>query len=301
MSIRVEVEDIETTRSEKLLAGVLAVFVLVAGIWTYSRIDDFARVRIPVTYVPSGSDQIAIVRLDAAQERSAEATVERQRALENLELRRETYRTALEAGRPAEALASRYDLAQHRYEQASRHEAAARRSVDAAEANAEGAHARTNESAERQERLQAFLSVSLRGTFIFVVLTVGYLLLGRLRRRGSRYFPLTVSLVAAAAVLTLIMAADYVTDYVDPADLGPILLSITGGALTIGAFVLLQRYLRRRLPYRRVRHARCPFCGYPTRGNRFCEGCGRAVVAECTTCEADRRVGALRCGACGAS
>ncbi len=65
MSVRGEVEEIETTRSEKLLAVVLAVFVLVAGLWTYSRIDDFARHQFPVTYVPSPVDAPAVQRLNA--------------------------------------------------------------------------------------------------------------------------------------------------------------------------------------------------------------------------------------------
>jgi hypothetical protein len=77
-------------------------------------------------------------------------------------------------------------------------------------------------------------------------------------------------------------------------------LSLFGIALTLLAFVALQRYLARRLPLRRVRKRECPFCGYPVRGNRRCEGCGREVVAGCAACGADRRVGVLHCGACGA-
>ena len=71
--------------------------------------------------------------------------------------------------------------------------------------------------------------------------------------------------------------------------------------MTLLAFVGLQRYLEKRIPLRRVRKGECPFCGFPGRGGTHCEGCGRAVVAECRTCSAPRRVGAAHCGACGAA
>jgi hypothetical protein len=91
------------------------------------------------------------------------------------------------------------------------------------------------------------------------------------------------------------------TDYVDPLDLGILALSLFGVAVTVLAFELLQRYIDRRLPARRVRRGQCPFCGYPVRGNDACEGCGRDVVAPCARCSAPRRVGARHCGACGAA
>jgi hypothetical protein len=95
------------------------------------------------------------------------------------------------------------------------------------------------------------------------------------------------------------MAGDYITDYVDPLDFGPLVLALAGASLTLAAFAALQRYLARRVPFRRVRKRECPFCGFPVGPNEHCEGCGRAVVAECASCAAPRRVGTLHCGACG--
>ena len=43
MSARVDIEDVEATKSEKLLAVVLAVFLLIGGVWAYVKIDDYAR------------------------------------------------------------------------------------------------------------------------------------------------------------------------------------------------------------------------------------------------------------------
>jgi hypothetical protein len=95
------------------------------------------------------------------------------------------------------------------------------------------------------------------------------------------------------------MAGDYITDYVDPVALGPLVLALAGIVLTLLAFVALQRYLGRRVPIRRVRKRECPFCGFPVGENEHCEGCGRLVIAECATCAQPRRVGTLHCGACG--
>jgi hypothetical protein len=128
-----------------------------------------------------------------------------------------------------------------------------------------------------------------------------FALLARLRSKDSRYLPIGLAAVGFAAILALVMAGDYVTDYVDPLELGPLVLAIAGVGLTLVAFVALQRYLQKRIPHHRIRKGECPFCGFPGRSGPHCEGCGHAVVAECPACAEPRRIGALHCGACGAS
>jgi hypothetical protein len=51
MSARADVEEIQVTRTEKLLAVVLTAFLLIGGIWTYTRIDDL--VTHPATFAGS--------------------------------------------------------------------------------------------------------------------------------------------------------------------------------------------------------------------------------------------------------
>jgi len=301
MSTRVEVEDIQTTRSEKLLAVVLTIFLLIGGLWTYQRIDDEVREAVAVGEVrPSIEDQAAIDRLRQAQREAAAAARELGAARDNLELRREAYRTALDAGRSAPELERRYQDAQARFVRAQRDVQATRQAVAEAEPAARSAGDRISAEYERREDRRALLTFLFRFLLVTASLALGYWLLMRLRARGSRYFTVAVAVVAYAAILALVLATDYITDYVDPLDLGPLVLSLFGIVLTLLAFVALQRYLARRIPLRRVRKRECPFCGYPVRGNRRCEGCGRQVVADCAACGADRRVGVLHCGACGA-
>jgi hypothetical protein len=136
---------------------------------------------------------------------------------------------------------------------------------------------------------------------VVLLVAAAFLLVIGLHRRRSRYVPLGLGFAGFTAVLAFVMAGDYLTDYIDPLDLGILALSLFGAGVTVLAFFLLQRYLDRRLPFRRVRRGQCPFCGYPVRGNRACEGCGRDVVAPCARCSEPRRVGATHCGACGAA
>jgi branched-subunit amino acid ABC-type transport system permease component len=117
----------------------------------------------------------------------------------------------------------------------------------------------------------------------------------------SRWFPLAGSVVAFATIMTFVLTGDYVTDYFEPFDWGVAIVAAFGIAATLLAYLLLQRYLLRRVPQRRVRRGQCPFCGYSVGANMRCEGCGREVVAACASCEAPRRVGTAHCGACGAT
>jgi hypothetical protein len=86
---------------------------------------------------------------------------------------------------------------------------------------------------------------------------------------------------------------------VEFSEIGPLAISLASVVLTLGAFAALQRYLAQRIPGRRVRKGECPFCGFPARGGRHCEGCGRPVISECARCHEPRRVGTERCAACG--
>jgi hypothetical protein len=301
VSTRVDVEEIQTTTSEKLLAVVMTVFLLIGGVWTYQRIDDEVRDAVGVERVaPSAEDQAALDRLDSARERLSVATAARAAARDDLELDREAYRTALDAGQPAPGLAREYVQAQARFRRAQREVQTAQQAVVAAQPAADRANQRIENEYEQRRDRQALFTFLLRFALVAASLGLGYTLLARLRRRGSRYFTVAVAVVAYAAILAFVLAADYITDYVDPLELGPLVLSLFGIVLTLLSFAVLQRYLARRLPLRRVRKRECPFCGYPVRGNRRCEGCGREVVAGCAACGEPRRVGVLHCGTCGA-
>ncbi|HST70391.1 MAG TPA: zinc ribbon domain-containing protein [Solirubrobacterales bacterium] len=299
-------EEIETTGGEKLLAVVLGIFILIGAGWAYDRIDHIDR--------PAGSQAPQVTREDrAALEKGGDkraarivATRRHTQAVEAMELRREAYRTALDAGEPAEELRQRYLDAQAELAAATATLRNAKRAEQDAAPAAAGAQRRIDQTraaaAQRyddERRSHDRLVFVLRLAFVLALLAGSYKLLSRLRNRNSRYLPAAFALTFAAALLALGMAAEYAGNYIEFSSVGPLAISLAGIALTLAAFVALQRYLRRRVPLRRVRRGDCPFCGYPVRKGRHCEGCGREVVADCSTCHESRRVGAPRCAACG--
>jgi hypothetical protein len=296
----VDVEEIQTTKSEKLLAVVLAIFLLIGAVWTYQKLDNWVAESVaPVHVELSPADEAAIARSTSANQRLAAAQTQALAAQSNLELKREAYRTALDAGQPAKDLERQYEAAQAELAQAQNEASAAQAEVEAARPAAEAAYQRQQEMLQTKTDRHELIAFLLRLGLVVGLLGFGYWLLARLRRTHSRYFPVAFAVVGSAGVLALVMSADYVTDYVDPVALGPLVLAIAGVGLTLAAFAGLQRYLARRVPLRRVRKHECPFCGFPSGTTEHCEGCGRQVVAECATCAQPRRVGTLHCGACG--
>jgi hypothetical protein len=294
-----DVEDLQATRTEKLLAVVLTAFLLLGGIWTYTRIDDLVRNHVHVpTATLAGSP--AIAREQAAQQRVFRAQSRTGQTFQELELRREAYRTALEAHKPAQRLERAYNTAQANYVDAKRELAAARR--DAAAAAPAAAQARRSAESgvaaalHRQAR-DAFL---WRLGLVLASIVLAFALLGYLRRRQTRWFPLAGSAVGFATIFAFVLAGDYVTDYFDPFDWGIAVVALIGIAATLVAYWTLQRYLLRRIRQRRVRRSQCTFCGYPVGVGPHCEGCGREVIAPCIVCEAPRRIGTAYCGVCGA-
>jgi len=293
--VDIDRDEIEVTRGEKVLALMLAAFVFVGLIWGYDKLD--VRGGPYGLEAVSAADQAAIDRALNAEADLGQAQATRVRALEDLELRREAYRTALDAGQPAQSLERQYREAQRSLARSEQIEQRARARVRASAAAADEARRRATASSDEQRRDDAQITFLLRVGYALLALGLAYALL--LALRGSRYFTIALACVGAAAALSLTVAADYVEDYVEWQQAGPLVLSIAGIALTLAALWALQRYLQRRIPVRRVRKGECPFCGFPVRANARCEGCGRQVLAPCSTCGEPRRVGVAHCGTCG--
>jgi hypothetical protein len=309
MTTRVDAEEIETTKGEKLLATVLTVFLLIGLLWIYFHVDIDREYgyAFPEQHV-AAADRAALDRHDRALNALRSAQSREAAARRRLVDRREAYRTALDAGRKDPALQRGYEAAQATVAAAAlRRRTATRTQIASAPAAREAERHIAAAGKREQARIDARRShderVSLmrRIVLVLVLLAASYVLLGRLRRRRSRYLPAAMAAVAAVALLALVMGVDYLTDYIEVTDLGVPVLSGVGVLMTLAAFVVLQRYLAKRIPERRVRKRECPFCGYPAGANRHCEGCGRDVIADCAVCSSPRRVGTSHCGACGAA
>jgi len=302
--------EIETSTAEKVLALVLAIFIAIGAIWTYEKLDEVAKPETSA-YLPNQAlvdrgELAAISRHREANRETAAAQRDRRAATRQLELRREAYRTALDAGEPAAALQAEYEEAQARFVAASRElesasgaEARTAPAAGAAEAHAEVLREDAAAEREDEETKHDRIVFLLRLTLLIAMLAISYRLLLRLRSRNSRYLPAALALIGATAVLAVTMAGDYTGSFIEFEEVGPLAISIAGIALTLAAFIALQRFLAKRVPARRVRRGECSFCGFPLRGTAHCEGCGRAAIAACSSCGQERRVGTPRCGNCG--
>ena len=298
MTASVDIEELQTTKSEKLLAFVLVVFLLIGGVWSYQKIDDRVRETIELPK-PTAAERGAIDRHNRAQRRLFTADSRTGEARREVEFRREEFRAALDAERPSAALERRYRAAQQRLAAAQADKAAAARVVAAARPAAEAAQRRVSARVEERRDRQELFTFLLRLGLVIASLLAGFVALSQLRNRGSRYLPLGGGVLVFGTILAFALAADYLTDYFNPLDSGLLLLSVVGVLATLAAFWALQRYLARRLPVRRVRRNQCPFCAFPVYGNNRCEGCGRQVIAPCARCEQPRRVGTRFCASCG--
>ena len=304
MSTRTEVENIKTSATEKVLAAVLTIFILIGAIWLYEQIgkisEDEGFYRAPV----SVEDREALS--EAARARGAvwQAEGKLRRAREAVQFTGDTYRTEIDAGLSGENQLAAYRISQQRLADArkslSRARSEQRLTEPAAEIARENQAASRESSLKDQNRKETWVTI-LRLALVAVMLGLGYWWLSVVRRRRSRTLPLALAEISAAALLALFMAGDYGSDIGLFEDIGPLAISVIGILLTVLAFVALQRYLARLIPARRVRREECPFCGYPGHGKRHCEGCGRRIVGECATCHEPRRVSTPHCGNCGAT
>lgn len=303
--------EIETSGTEKVLAVVLAVFIAIGAVWGYVKLDEVAQQDSTYSYLPDqkllGLEEFSVLESHRQAVSSVQtARRDRRAAIHRLELRREAYRTALDAGEPAAELQTEYESAQARLALASRELAAAVKAEVQTRPEALQAKDRLTElrraAAEREDADRAHhdrIVFLLRLGLLILMLAGAYRLLSRLRSRNSRYLPAALAWIGATAILACVMAADYTDSYIEFDEVGPLAISIAGIALTLVAFVALQRFLAKRVPARRVRRGECPFCGFPAHGKPHCEGCGRTVIAGCSSCQKDRRVGTPRCGFCG--
>src|SRR4051812_14426174 len=235
MSTTIDVEDVQTTKGEKLLAVILTIFLLIGGVWTYQKIDDVVRNTTPPDFEYRGTpqEQAAVRRVNTADQRLRAALISVGSATSNLELRREAYRTALDEGRRDPQLRQAYIQAQARLARSQQRVAAARREVAEAQPAAQTAQQHISQVQQGRSDKRELLAFVFRLAFVLAGVAIGYWLLARLRRRGSRYYAIGIALVAYSVLLAFAMAVDYLTDYFEPLELGPLVISLFGIGVTL--------------------------------------------------------------------
>jgi len=294
-----ELPEINVTRGEKLLAAVLAIFLLVGGLWTYFEPLDRESGELPS---PTAQQERAIDANESALGELDRAERIRDGRDEAYERAREDYRTDLDADAPAAASRQRFERARNRLDEANRLLREARADVRRTEPAAREAQRELDGREEAATDAEERNTLLLRLAWVLGCIAFAFGLFNWLRRRRSAYFVAGVAAVIAATAQAVVMAGHYLGQEIDLTESGPLVIAIAGTTASMLALVGLERYLAKRAPRRRVRRGQCPYCAYPARaGGTHCEGCGRETVAACATCSADRRVGTPHCAACGAA
>lgn len=317
---REQPDSVVVTASERVLAWILAGFLLIALSWAYVNIDDAVR---DARSGPTDAGHRTLDKLRADQERSERSlglwddlsagALERARAENGLaevdrDAKRERYRTELDAGNSDKELRSDYLAAEARAAVTKRtlvkldaaRATALKKQADYMKSKSAERRAAERRVASRRDATDRWIFL-LRALLMAGALALSVLLLRRVADRSPRSQPLAQATVVASGLMVLTMIIDYGEISFDFDSLGPLGLSALGAAITIAAFFGLQRYLAKRRPLRRLRAGECRLCGYPVKDVDFCEGCGARVLEDCHRCGRPRRVGTPHCRACGAT
>ena len=185
MTTTVDVEDLQTTKSEKLLAFVMVVFLLIGGGWAYQKIDDRVRSAIEL-----GEPTAAERRRSTGETRPSSGAFRADRrsadARREVEFRREEFRAALDADgrRRARAPLPRRRAPRSQAAPAGRSggRGGGRRAARRECGPAAGGEAPRSGATGRSSSRSSFASRSS-----LVSLARRYLALARLRSRNSRY------------------------------------------------------------------------------------------------------------------
>lgn len=310
-----ELEGVEVTRAEKVLAVALTIFLLIGGSWVLNRLET----------IPSRPDYQAVsdrfnlsalratveslnADLSRAEALLAETRNQVDGARMDYEFRREEYRTALEAGTDSAGKKQAYQqsLAALRVAEGKLAAAEAVRESKSRElmgpgaalAAAEAEFSRTMDTAERGFQLRLFL---LRFGYAAPAFGLATLVWSRLRQRRNRHLIVATAFLAFSALQLLFVAGIYAWHLLR--DVATIAVSVFGSVVSIMGLMALRRHIFsfERVARNRVRRGQCPFCGFPADPTMpFCRECGRPLKERCPACSAPRPVLSPHCPTCGA-
>lgn len=309
-----EVDEVESSRAEKLLAIGLVAFLLVGGFWVMDRLGSVPRQPDYVTIaasvgLPAVEESYRKVEADflRAQEGAQQAAAAAEQARSEYEFRREEYRVALERGVSDPELAQAHEAARQAYEQAvarSELAEATRVSFQNRMAGLQAAYQQVQERAgaavKKAENRYQLLVFALRFGYALPLFGLAVWLWLALRRRPVRYLIVATAFMGFAGIQAIALVGQYSWHLLR--DIGPIALSATGSAVCVAGLVAIKRWASnaRRLAIGRLRRNQCPFCGFPlAAGAAFCAGCGRRVSEPCPACGAENAPQSPFCRHCG--
>jgi hypothetical protein len=309
-----ELDEIESSRGEKLLAIGLVVFLLIGGFWILDRLGSLPgrpnyEALAAAQGLPQAEAAFRQVEADYRQgfENSEAARLEMDRARAAYEYKREEYRVALARGLEAPALASSHEAARIAFEKASLRFEVADAAREALEGRLvgptkayEAAFERVNAAVARAEDRYQFMVFVLRFGYALPVFGLSVWIWLRLRRKQARFLILATSFMGFAGVQAIGLVGQY--GWYLLRDVGPIAVSVAGSTVCVAGLVALRRFTGNllRVTAHRLRRGQCPYCAFPAEvGAAHCPGCGRSLLGACVLCGRSNRRESSFCGGCG--
>lgn len=299
MSHQIEQDSPTITGGEKFLAVILSVFILIGTGWIYWQAYDVIIPRPSYTVTPE--HQKATDDAIEASDRLSELQYKLTQDQLALDQARADLDIAINSGDDTTQLRKSYIMAQKELELTKeRHRVAriASESADAVSAEYDKAEQEAINNAEVS--WHHWLLAGLRLALISAMLAGSLFWTQKMRQRNSRYVPMGLAVTISATILSLVFIIDYITDFIDILELGPIVLSALGIAFTLFAFFVLQRHLLKRVNRVRLRKGECVQCSFPIKDSlRYCGKCGILAAEKCESCGELNRLGLDFCSNCG--
>lgn len=312
-----DIEELETTRAEKVLALGLVVFLLIGAFWALGRLSELPRrPDYDAIRAQHGLDQVEqeLRGRQAVVYRAEEAVhtrqAERDAAQREYEFRREEYRTALNRGVDDPQLRARHEQARLAFERAQQNLelaeavlAAARERLEPVEREHQERWGAAQGAFDGAHRRYELALAGVRFGFVVPAFLGSVWLWQRMRRRRSRHLIIGTATLAAGTILMISLAGQYAWRFLQ--DLVTPFISLIGSAVSILAIIAIKRYVfsPERVVRARLRRHQCPHCGFPVppgAGYARCPDCGGALHEACENCGAQRPVLAAHCPTCGA-
>ena len=304
-----EVERVETTRSQKILATILVIFLLIFGIRVVEKLEELPKrpdiYQLEVEYgIPELEAELWQLQqnLTKAEGVLEGASRRLQESYEEYLFRREEYRVSLEEGVVDPELEALYNQSRRAYEASKRSYKMALEVRDDIEAKIDQLDMKISEKRssawkDYNSEMKVYGAKVLMARMVFVIplMIASILSFLRMKRKHSKYLLLTNSFMAFSFILVAYSVLEFVrvTAYF-------LLVSGIGAAISTAVliYVIRSAFKMEKLALSRIKERKCPYCGTPVIG-RYCISCGKEIVKPCPECGEDVLKFSLYCPKCG--
>ena len=311
MSERDEVEKLEATRGEKILASAMVIFLLIGGINILTELGGIPESpQRDIYYEQYGvhnlenEERSINSELKIASDVLKNANDEYLSTKENYQFKREEYRVILDKGETDEIKEREHEEARNRYEesQVKLNEAQAVHDAIYGRLNqkrGEVSDARSLAQGEYNAAYQIYRwkVLAVRLAFVLPLLVVAIAMFLKAKKVKSKYTIHANAFMAFASLLliyTIIVNVWQVLHVIGISILGAVACAITL------AYIKKQYFSFERISMSRLKQNKCPWCTFPIRHDMsYCQNCGKKLAYKCPECGEMRSILTRFCPNCG--